>query len=106
MKRAITMILSYCFLSLLAAHGADPKTNWMNNCVQCHGPDGSENTSMVKALNAKDLTSAAIQSSFTDAQAAAAITDGMKKERIAKVISFSGKTTYQYHTAPACFRPP
>ena len=33
MKRAITIILSFCLLSLLAAHGADPKTNWMNNGI-------------------------------------------------------------------------
>jgi len=93
MKRAITMILSYCFLSLLAAHGADPKTNWMNNCVQCHGTDGSAKTSMGKALNAKDLTSSQIQSSFTDAQAAAAIKDGVNKDGMTKMIAFGGRLT-------------
>jgi|SRR5713226_5020496 mono/diheme cytochrome c family protein len=86
MKRAITIILSFCLLSLLAAQGADPKTNWANNCMQCHGPDGSANTSMGKALNAKDLTNAQIQSSLTDAEAAAAIKDGMTK-----MIAFGGR---------------
>jgi len=93
MKRAITIILSFCLLSLLAAHGADPKTNWMNNCVQCHGTDGSAQTSMGKALNAKDLTSAQIQSSFIDAQAAAAIKDGVNQDGTTKMIAFGGRLT-------------
>jgi len=80
MKIIVPITLSFCSLKLLAAQGADPKTNWTNNCVQCHGPDGSAKTSMGKALNAKDLTSAQIQSSFTDAQAAAAIKDGVNKD--------------------------
>src|ERR1700726_4449230 len=65
--KIIAAILLSCF-ALLSAQGADPKTNWMNNCMQCHGSDGSANTSMGKALNAKDLTNPGIQSSFTDAQ--------------------------------------
>ena len=93
MKIILTMILSFCWLSLLAAQGADPKTNWMNNCVQCHGTDGSAKTSMGKALNAKDLTSAQIQSSFTDAQAAAAIKDGVNKDGMTKMIAFGGRLT-------------
>jgi len=79
-----------CF-ALFTARGVDPKTNWMNNCMQCHGPDGSANTSMGKALNAKDLTDAQIQSSFTDAEAAAAIKDGVTKEGITKMLAFGGK---------------
>ena len=75
--RIIVAFILY-FVSLFA-QGADPKTNWANNCMQCHGPDGSAKTSMGKALNAKDLTDAAIQSSFTDAEAAAAIKDGMTR---------------------------
>ena len=63
----------------------------MNNCVQCHGADGSANTSMGKALNAKDLTSAQIQSSFTDAEAAAAIKDGVTKEGITRMTAFGAK---------------
>jgi cytochrome c6 len=89
MKIIVTIILS--FFVLFSACGADPKTNWSNNCVQCHGPDGSANTSMGKALNAKDLTSAQIQSSFTDAEAAAAINDGVTKDGITRMIAFGGK---------------
>jgi cytochrome c6 len=83
-------IIASCF-ALFSAHGADPKTNWSNNCVQCHGPDGSANTGMGKALNAKNLTDAQIQSSFTDAQAAAAIKDGVTKDGTTRMIAFGGK---------------
>jgi cytochrome c6 len=93
MKIIVTVISSFCLVSSLAAQGANPKTNWMNNCMQCHGPDGSANTSMGKALNAKDLTSAQIQSSFNDAQAAAAIKDGVNKDGMTKMIAFGGKLT-------------
>jgi mono/diheme cytochrome c family protein len=86
----IIVIITSLFV-LFSAHGVDPKTNWMNNCMQCHGPDGSANTSMGKALNAKDLTNAEVQSSFTDAQAAAAIKDGVTKGGIIKMIAFGGK---------------
>ena len=89
MKR-ITAALLIC-LAFVSAHGADPKTNWSNNCVQCHGLDGNANTSMGKALNAKDLTNAQTQSSFTDAQAAAAIKDGVTKEGTMRMIAFGGK---------------
>src|SRR5256885_12092462 len=89
MKIIIIMITS--FLVLISAHGADPKSNWSNNCVQCHGPDGSANASMGKAVNAKDLTNAGIQSSFTDAEAAAAIKDGVTKDGMTRMIAFGGK---------------
>jgi cytochrome c6 len=89
MKTIVLMIMS--FFALFSAYGADPKTNWSNNCVQCHGPDGSANTSMGKALNAKDLTNAGTQSSFTDAEAAAAIKDGVTKDGTTRMIAFGGK---------------
>jgi len=89
MKIIIIMIMSV-FVPF-SARGEDPKTNWANNCMQCHGPDGSANTSMGKALNAKDLTEAQIQSSFTDAEAAAAIKDGVTKDGITKMLAFGGK---------------
>src|SRR5437870_8690529 len=91
MKIIVPITLSFCSLKLLAAQGADPQTNWTNNCVQCHGLDGSAKTSMGKALNARDLTSAQIQSSFTDAQAAAAIKDGVTKDGITRMLAFGGK---------------
>ena len=89
MKIIAAIVLS-CF-ALFSAHGADPKTNWSNNCVQCHGADGNANTSMGKAFNAKDLTNPGIQSSFTDAEAAAAIKDGVTKDGMTRMIAFRGK---------------
>src|SRR5438132_11708665 len=91
MKIIVAIVLS--FFVLFSARGADPKTNWMNNCMQCHGPDGGANTSMGKALNAKDLTDAQIQSTFTDAEAAAAIKDGVTKDGMTRMIGFGGKLT-------------
>ena len=91
MKIIAAIILS-CF-AFLSGYGADPKTNWMNNCVQCHGPDGSASTSMGKSLNAKNLTNAGIQSSFTDAQAMTAIKDGVTKDGTTRMIAFGGKLT-------------
>jgi mono/diheme cytochrome c family protein len=88
MKIIATILFSH--FALFSAHAADPKTNWMNNCMQCHGPDGSANTSMGKAVDAKDLTNAKIQSSFTDAQAAAAIKDGVTKDGMSKMSAFGG----------------
>ena len=88
MKITTSIILS-CF-ALFSTHGADPKSNWMNNCTQCHGPDGSANTAMAKELNAKDFTNPQIQSSFTDAQAATAIKDGVSKDGITKMSAFGG----------------
>jgi mono/diheme cytochrome c family protein len=88
--RTIAAIMLSLF-TLFSARGSDPKTNWTNNCVQCHGPDGSANTSMGKALNAKDLTSAGIQSSFTDAEATAAIKDGVTKDGVTRMIAFGSK---------------
>src|SRR5437764_9712147 len=81
------------FFVLSSARGAHPKTNWANNCMQCHGPDASASTSMGKALNAKDLTNAQIQSSFTDAEAAAAIKDGVTKDGMTRMLAFGGKLT-------------
>ena len=45
------------------------------NCVKCHGPDGSGNTPIGKAVGAKDLR-AAEAVKFTDAQIVTQITQG------------------------------
>jgi len=87
--KIIAAIVLSCF-AIVSANAVDPKTNWSNNCMQCHGPDGSANTSMGKALNAKDLTNTQIQSSFTDTEAAAAIKDGVTKDGITKMSAFGG----------------
>jgi mono/diheme cytochrome c family protein len=48
---------------------------------------------MGKALGAKDLTSAQIQSSFTDAEAGAAIKEGVTKDGVTRMIPFGSKLT-------------
>ena len=49
-------ILVIAAISLAAfafsVRAADPKTNWANNCAQCHGPTGKGDTKMGKMLGA------------------------------------------------------
>jgi mono/diheme cytochrome c family protein len=84
----IALLVAAAPLSLRAA---DAKTNWANNCAQCHGASGKGDTKMGKMLNAMDLTDAKKQSSFTDAQAAAAIRDGIKQNGKTTMKAFGGK---------------
>jgi mono/diheme cytochrome c family protein len=89
----------FCAISVLSwfvlpsLQGADPQTNWSNNCVQCHGQDGSANTPMGKALNAKNLKSGEVQASFTDAQAVEAIKNGVKRDGAMAMLAFGGRLT-------------
>ena len=79
--------------SALFIRAADPKTNWANNCAQCHGPDGRANTKMGKQLNAKDLTDPKVQAAFTDAQATKSIKEGVKQNGKTTMKAFGGKLT-------------
>ena len=81
------------WVALSSVQGADPQTNWSNNCVQCHGQDGSANTPMGKALSAKNLKSAEVQASFTDSEAAEAIKSGVKRDGAMAMLAFGGKLT-------------
>jgi len=74
-----------------SVRAADPKTNWANNCAQCHGPTGKGDTKMGKMLSAMDLTDAKKQASFTNAQAATAIKDGIKQNGKTTMKAFGGK---------------
>src|ERR1700745_1664208 len=89
-------IISAFSISMLIAapwsgRAADAKTNWANNCAQCHGPAGKGDTKMGKMLNAMDLTDPKKQASFTDAKAAAAIKDGVKQNGKTTMKAFGGK---------------
>jgi mono/diheme cytochrome c family protein len=77
----------------LCARAADPKTNWANNCAQCHGPDGRANTKMGKQLSAKDLTDPKVQASFSDADATKVIKEGVKQGGKTTMKAFAGKLT-------------
>ncbi len=93
MKTIIILTISVLIAAPLSARAADAKTNWANNCAQCHGPDGKANTKMGKTLNAKDLTDPKVQASFTDAKAAEVIKDGVKENGKTTMKAFGGKVT-------------
>ena len=91
MKNITVLTISLLIVAPLAVRAADAKTNWANNCAQCHGPDGKAGTKMGKMLNAKDLTDPKVQAGFTDAQAAEAIKNGVKEGGKTKMKAFGGK---------------
>jgi mono/diheme cytochrome c family protein len=93
MKTIVTLTISLFFLSAIFARAADVKTNWGNNCAQCHGPDGKANTKMGKVLSAKDLTDPKVQAEFTDAKATQSIKEGVKQNGKTTMKAFGGKLT-------------
>ena len=68
MKNIAVLTISLLIAAPLSGRAADAKTNWANNCAQCHGASGKGDTKMGKMLNAMDLTDPKKQASFTDAQ--------------------------------------
>ena len=93
MKTIVTLTFSLLVSAPLAIRAADAKTNWANNCAQCHGAAGKGDTKMGKMLNAADLTDPKKQASFTDAQATTAIKDGVKQNGKTTMKAFGGKLT-------------
>ena len=91
MKNIAVLTISLLIAAPLAVRAADAKTNWANNCTQCHGASGKGDTKMGKMLNAMDLTDPKKQASFTDAKAAAAIKDGIKQNGKTTMKAFGGK---------------
>ena len=91
MKTIIILSISILIAAPLSARAADAKTNWDNNCVQCHGKDGRADTKMGKTLSAKDLTDPKVQSAFTDAQATKSIKEGVKQGGKTTMKAFGGK---------------
>jgi mono/diheme cytochrome c family protein len=91
MKNIAVLTISLLIAAPLAVRAADAKTNWANNCTQCHGASGKGDTKMGKMLNAMDLTDSKKQSSFTDSQAATAIKDGIKQNGKTTMKAFGGK---------------
>lgn len=87
----ITIAISIIAATTITAYAGDAGQNWTNHCAQCHGPDGQAHTKMGMKLQAKDLTNPKVQSSFTDAQAATAIKDGIKEGGKTKMTAFGGK---------------
>jgi cytochrome c6 len=91
MKNIAIFTISLLIAAPLAVRAADAKTNWANNCAQCHGASGKGDTKMGKMLNAMDLTDPKKQASFTDAKATEAIKNGVKQGGKTTMKAFAGK---------------
>jgi mono/diheme cytochrome c family protein len=91
MKTIIVLTITLLVAAPFSMRAADAKTNWANNCAQCHGASGKGDTKMGKMLSAMDLTDPTKQSSFTDAQATTAIRDGIKQNGKTTMKAFGGK---------------
>jgi mono/diheme cytochrome c family protein len=91
MKIIVFISLSLLAVSTASLRAADAKGNWEKNCMQCHGPTGAADTKMGKKLNAKNLTDPKVQASFTDADAAKAIKEGMKENGKTVMKAFGDK---------------
>jgi cytochrome c oxidase cbb3-type subunit 3 len=70
---------------------ADVNATWAANCAACHGKDGKGSTMMGRKLGIKDLTDAKVQASFTDAEAAKAIKEGVTENGTEKMKAFGDK---------------
>ncbi len=91
MKRIFIIAISLFVTLPFPARAADVKTNWDNNCTQCHGKDGRADTKMGKQLSAKDLTDPKVQAAFTDAKATQSIKEGVKQNGKTTMKAFAGK---------------
>jgi mono/diheme cytochrome c family protein len=91
MKKAVFIAVSLLAATSISSNGQDPKALWDKNCMQCHGKEGKGDTKMGEKLNAKNLTDSQVQSSFTDADAAKAIKEGMKENGKTVMKAFGDK---------------
>jgi mono/diheme cytochrome c family protein len=89
-KTAIGALLLGCMAGWSARAG-DVSATWAANCAACHGKDGKGSTMMGRKLSIKDLTDASVQASFTDAQAATAIKEGITVNGDEKMKAFGDK---------------
>ena len=93
MKTIVIIAVSLLATLSFSARAADVKTNWNNNCAQCHGKDGKADTKMGKQLSAKDLTNSKVQAAFSDAKATQSIKEGVKENGKTTMKAFGGKLT-------------
>jgi mono/diheme cytochrome c family protein len=91
MKTIFIVTVSFVIAAPVTLRAADAKTNWANNCAQCHGPTGKGDTKMGQMLGAMDLTDPKKQASFTDAKATEAIKNGVKQGGKTTMKAFAGK---------------
>ncbi len=64
----------------MAEDAPDAGKLWSKHCQSCHGPDGKGKTKMGEKSGVKDLTSAEVKGSLTEAKAADAIKSGVKEK--------------------------
>ena len=93
MNTIVVFVVTVVIAMPVALRAADARTNWANNCAQCHGADGKAGTKMGKMLNAKDLTDPKVQAEFTDAKATQSIKEGVKQNGKTTMKAFGGKLT-------------
>jgi cytochrome c553 len=79
-KTSFVTVLLFLGASL-AGSAAEPRDNWVEYCVKCHGPAGKGNTKLGKELRVRNLTLAKVQAEFTDEQALEAIKQGLMNEK-------------------------
>ena len=91
MKRRISLIMTALMASTGVTFAADASANWNQHCASCHGKDGSGSTMMGKKLGVKDYRDATVQASFSDAEAAKAIKEGVKKDGKEKMKPYGDK---------------
>lgn len=93
-SKIIAALAATLGLAVAAASAADAPTNWGSLCASCHGKDGAGHTKAGKKLDVKDLTDAAYQKTFTDADAIKALKEGYNdKDGNQKMKSFSEKVS-------------
>jgi mono/diheme cytochrome c family protein len=88
MKAVFSIVFS--LLAAATVHAQDGEALWTANCTPCHGASGRGDTKMGQTLGAANLTDPKKQASFTDAQATAAIKDGVKKDGAITMPAFGG----------------
>ncbi len=66
--KTIAAAASALLLASPLARAATAAENWTQSCASCHGADGAAHTKIGKRLGVKDLTDAATQKTFTDAE--------------------------------------
>ena len=74
----ISIALGLCLAVPALVHAADASEAWAKNCASCHGKDGVGHTKAGRLLGVKDLTDAAYQKTFTDADAFKDVKEGLK----------------------------
>lgn len=88
----LAMILTATItLGTALASGAGTGALWNRYCASCHGHDGSGNTAMGRKEGARDYRNSAVQASFSNSEAFAAIERGVKRKGKVKMMGFGHK---------------